>query len=110
MPVAARTDDTSSIFVGRYTDPFHPGGYREVTVLPGGVGVYKLANVHGGKGAREPASYDCPAVIIERDGQQQIIIDFSVEPKFGPKDFAGVWDAKAKGIRFTRDGNFWPRA
>jgi hypothetical protein len=49
-----------------------------------------------------------PAIIVERSQQQQIIIDFSVSPKYGPRDFAGVWDDKAKGIRFVRDGNFWP--
>ena len=99
-----------SIFVGRYSDPNnHPGGYREISLLPGGVGAYRLANVHGGMGRGEPESYDLPAIIVERPEQQQIIIDFSVPPKNGPRDFAGVWDAKSKGIRFIRDGNIWPR-
>ena len=107
-PDAASAEDTS-VFVGRYSDPNHPGGYREISVLPGGIGSYKLANVHGGQGKGEPASYDLPAIIVEREQQQQIIIDFSVPPKNGPRDFAAVWDAKANGIRFARDGNFWPR-
>ena len=109
LPDAAGADETpTSVFVGRYSDPNHPGGYREVSVLPGKIGSYKLANVHGGQGKGEPASYNLPAIIVERPDQQQIIIDFSVPPKNGPRDFAGVWDAKAKGIRFVRDGNFWP--
>ena len=87
----------------------HPGGYREITLLPGGIGAYRLANVHGGKGRGEPDSYDLPAIIIERPEVQQIIIDFSGPPKNGPRDFAGVWDANQGGIRFVRDGNFWPR-
>ena len=107
-PLAAVAEETS-VFVGRYSDPNHPGGYREISVLPGGVGSYKLANVHGGEGKGEPASYDLPAIIVERKDQQQIIIDFSVPPKNGPRDFAAVYDAKANGIRFVRDGNFWPR-
>ena len=108
-PLAASAE-TQSVFVGKYTDPNnHPGGYREISILPGSVGSYKLANVHGGKGRGEPDSYDLPAIIVERADQKQIIIDFSVPPKNGPRDFAGVWDAKAKGIRFVRDGNFWPQ-
>ena len=68
-----------------------------------------LHNVHGGQGKGEPASYDLPAVIIGRGDSQQIIIDFSVPPKNGPRDFAGVYDAKAGGIKFVRDGNLWPK-
>ena len=109
-PAATAADDTSSVFVGRYSDPNHPGGFREISLVPGSVGSYKLANVHGGEGRGEPASYDLPAIIVERGAEQkQIIIDFSAPPKNGPRDFAGVWDAKANGIRFVRDGNFWPR-
>ena len=110
-PAAAlAAEEPSSVFVGRYTDPNnHPGGYREITLLPGGIGAYRLANVHGGKGRGEPDSYDLPAIIIERGEQKQIIIDFAVPPKNGPRDFAGVWDAKEKGIRFVRDGNLWPQ-
>ena len=107
---AVAAGEKTSVFVGKYTDPNnHPGGYREVTVLPGGVGSYKLANVHGGQGRGEPESYDLPAIIIERPEVQQIIIDFSVPPKNGPRDFAGVYDAKAGGIKFVRDGNLWPK-
>jgi hypothetical protein len=105
-PEAEATTD-SSVFVGRYSDPNHPGGTREVTLLADQIGAYRLANVHGGGGKGEPPSYDLPAVIIEREGSQQIIIDFSVPPKNGPRDFAGVWDKS--GIRFLRDGNFWPK-
>ena len=97
----------SSIFVGTYSDPNHPGGIREVTLLPDTVGAYRLANVKGGGGRGEPESYNLPAIIVERADQKQIIIDFSVPPKNGPRDFAGVWDKS--GIRFTRDGNFWPK-
>ena len=107
---AVTADAAESVFIGRYTDPNnHPGGYREITTLPGSVGAYRLANVHGGQGKGEPASYDLPAIIVERPDQAQIIIDFSAPPKNGPRDFAGVWDPKAGGIRFVRDGNFWPK-
>jgi len=101
----------SSVFEGRYTDPNnHPGGTREIMVEGTAVGAYKLAKVRGGGGRGEPANYELPAIIVERQGvPAQIIIDFSVAPKNGPRDFAGVYDAKAGGIRFSKDGNVWPK-
>ena len=53
--------------------------------------------------------YILPAVIIERDGREQIIVDFSVSPKNGPPDFAGVWDPAVPGIMFIRDKNVWTK-
>ena len=61
-----------------------------------------MAKVNGGGGKGEPASYVLPAVVLN---DQSIIIDFS--PKGGPKDFQGTIDGK--NIKFTRDGNVWPR-
>ena len=104
---AALAAGAASVFVGkRFADPNHPGGTREVTLVGEKVGAYQLANVHGGGGRGEPDSYDLPAIILERPGEQaSILIDFSAAPKYGPKDFQGVWDKT--GIRFRQDGNFW---
>ena len=108
--VANAAADSSSVFVGRYTDPKHPGGYREITLLPGAqIGPYMLANVHGGQGTGEPESYDLPAFIVEKKEFKRITIDFSTPPKYGPPDFRGVWDPKRRGIRFYDDENFWPQ-
>ena len=104
---AIAADGSSSVFVGRYSDPNHPGGIREISLLPDKIGAYRLANVHGGGGLGEPANYDLPAIIVERPQSSSIIIDFSVPPKNGPRDFSGVWDKN--GIRFVRDGNFWTK-
>ena len=109
IPVAMAATNNGSIkgaeaFVGTYTDPInHPGGKRTIKLLDGQkVGNYQLAEVLGGGGRGEPASYVLPAVVI---GDSTIIIDFS--PKGGPRDFTGVLD---KGdIKFLRDGNRWPR-
>eukprot|EP00966_Prymnesium_polylepis_P300824 6951384-Prymnesium_polylepis.1 len=77
LPARASAAD-SSVFVGNYTDPNnHPGGAREITLLPGQIGAYRLANVKGGGGRGEPELYNLPAVIVERADRQQIIIDFS---------------------------------
>ena len=110
-PAPALASDSPSVFVGTYTDPNnHPGGTREITLLPGQVGAYRLANVKGGGGRGEPDLYNLPALIIERPESQQIVIDFSVSPKNGPRDFAGQYVAgPPAGIRFVRDGNLWPK-
>ena len=106
--VAIAADD--SVFLGRYSDPKHPGGIRDISLVPGAQkGAYRLASVKGGGGIGEPASYELPAVIIERGKEASIIIDFSVEPKRGPRDFVGVYDAKAGGIVFTRAGTLWSK-
>ena len=53
--VASAATAETSVFVGRYTDPKHPGGYRDIELLPGAqIGPYKLANVRGGQGVAEP--------------------------------------------------------
>lgn len=103
---AAFAEEPGSIFVGRYTDPInHPGGFRDISLLPNG-----LAEVRGGGGRGEPASFILPARMDQVDGKVAITIDFS--PKGGPKDFTGVFEVKAdgtEGIRFLRDKNFWPK-
>ena len=100
--VAAGTGGAEA-FVATYTDPInHPGGTRTIKLLDGKVGDYQLAEVQGGGGRGEPASYVLPAAII---GDRTIVIDFS--PKGGPRDFVGILE---KGdIRFLKDGNRWPR-
>jgi len=104
---ASAATDTASAFVGTYADPVnHPGGKRTVRLVGTAVGDYQLAEVHGGGGRGEPDNYVLPAVIL---GGRTIIIDFSVAPKYGPKDFVGVLDKKTNGIKFLRDGNLWPR-
>ena len=107
---SATTTTKGSVFVGRYTDPKHPGGYREITLLPGAqIGPYKLANVRGGQGVAEPEFWECPAFIVEKKDYKRITIDFSQPPKLGPPDFSGLWDPKKKGIQFVEDGNLWPK-
>ena len=98
--VAAESD--SSVFVGRYSDPNHPGGIRDITLLDTKVGEFRLAQITGGGGRGEPASFQLPAMIQMPD--KRIVIDFS--SKGGPKDLPGLWDKD--GIRFP-DGNKWPK-
>ena len=96
----------AELFVGTYSDPInHPGGTRTVRLVGTPVGDYQLAEVEGGGGLGEPKNYVLPAAIL---GGRTIVIDFSVAPKYGPKDFVGVLDGK-NGIKFLRDGNTWPR-
>lgn len=102
---SAATAKGAEAFVGTYTDPNHPGGTRTVRLVGQPVGDYQLAEVDGGGGRGEPEKYVLSAAIL---GDRTIVIDFSVPPKNGPKDFVGVLDDK-KNIKFLKDGNVWPR-
>jgi hypothetical protein len=103
---AANAATGAEAFVGKYSDPVnHPGGTRTVRLVGDKVGEYQLAEVFGGGGRGEPDEYVLPAVIL---GGRTIVIDFSVAPKYGPKDFVGVLDGKGN-IKFLKDGNTWPR-
>ena len=102
---AASSTGGAEAFVGTYTDPNHPGGTRTVRLVGEKVGDYQLAEVDGGGGRGEPDKYVLPAAIL---GDRTIVIDFSVPPKNGPKDFVGVLDDN-KNLKFLKDGNVWPR-
>ena len=52
-----------SVFVGKYTDPNHPGGFREVVLRDLIIGPNRIAKIYGGGGRGEPASFELPAVI-----------------------------------------------
>jgi len=66
-------------------------------------GENRLASCEGIGGEREPPSFILPSWI---NPDNSIVIDFSVPPKNGPKNFVGNWDEN--GIKFVRDGNKWP--
>ena len=95
--------EAASAFVGRYTDPNHPGGIRDIQLLDTNIGEFQLARVTGGGGRGEPKSFELPAMI--QLPEKRITIDFT--PKGGPRDFTGLWDGD--GIKFP-DGNKWPKA
>lgn len=98
-------DAIGKIFEGKYSDPNHPGGYREITMLDEWEGDFRKATVVGGKGKGEPEKFTLKAKVSKKaDGKEYILIDFS--PKGGPKDFEGCWEKD--GIRFPKDNNKWP--
>lgn len=66
-------------------------------------GERRLARCECIGGVREPPNFVLPAWI---NPDNSIVIDFSVPPKNGPKDFLGHWDSD--GIKFAKDGNKWP--
>ena len=85
-----------SVLSGQYDDPNHPGCLRKITVKDDIVTIIGSDNVDGSKQWVLKAKEDAPGVIF---------VDFS--PKGGPKDFSGMLEGK--NIKFTRDGNVWPR-
>jgi len=107
----------SSPFVGKFTDPNHPGGTRDVTLETTQFGLFRLATVRGGGGRGEPASYELPAMVYG----DRITVDFS--PKGGPMGLTGTFyggatatavgrgtapKGSAGGIKWS-DENFWPK-
>ena len=101
----SKKEEIGKVFEGRYTDPNHPGGYREITMLDEWQGEMRLATCVGGKGKGEPEHFTLKAKAGKRGNTDYIIIDFSA--KGGPKDFEGVWEKD--GIRFPKDNNKWPQ-
>ena len=99
----SRQFNDGCVYLGRYTDPNHAGSFRIITLLDEMDAEKRLASCEGIGGAGEPPSFILPAWI---NADNSIVIDFSVPPKGGPKDFAGNWDVD--GIRFVRDSNKWP--
>ena len=91
-------DDThTSVFTGRYTDPFHPGCLRSISVDG------DLVTITGS----DSPDGRSPWVITarERDGGQ-MLVDFS--PKGGPKDLLGKYSMIGNRIEWP-DGNAWTK-
>ena len=107
---AAAADDFGAELVGTYSDPNHPGGTRQILLTNTRLGSFRLAQIIGGGGRGEPASFELPAMIAPCQGRQQgtcITIDFSA--KGGPREFTGQYDPKDQSIYFPVDGNRWPK-
>eukprot|EP00930_Biecheleria_cincta_P057133 TRINITY_DN43112_c0_g1_i1.p1 TRINITY_DN43112_c0_g1~~TRINITY_DN43112_c0_g1_i1.p1 ORF type:complete len:252 (+),score=29.44 TRINITY_DN43112_c0_g1_i1:104-859(+) len=96
--------EVGSIFVGRYTDPNHPGGYRDIRLLGNG-----KAEVTGGGGIFEPKFFTLPATVAREVGKSGVVDSITINflPKGGPPNFKGVWDKD--GITFLLDRNHWPK-
>eukprot|EP00617_Octactis_speculum_P026825 CAMPEP_0185771924 /NCGR_PEP_ID=MMETSP1174-20130828/65982_1 /TAXON_ID=35687 /ORGANISM="Dictyocha speculum, Strain CCMP1381" /LENGTH=140 /DNA_ID=CAMNT_0028457953 /DNA_START=75 /DNA_END=497 /DNA_ORIENTATION=- len=103
---AAEEPVKAQVFTGRYSDPNHPGGIRDITFSDTSLGGFQLVKVTGGGGRGEPAVFVLNGMAgpCGRGDQMCITIDFS--PKGGPRDFTGYWDGD--GIKFP-DGNKWPK-
>lgn len=108
--------DDPAIFVGKYTDPNHYGGYREITLLDTYKGELREARVEGGGGRNEPQFFVLPATVgfVKLDkaiyggtGEPRFVITIDFTPKGGPANFHGVWDKD--GITFLGDNNHWPK-
>jgi len=107
VPLSA---DIGSIFVGRYTDPNHPGGFRKIFLTDTWKDDVRQVRVEGGGGRGEPPSYTLRGFAGRKKNTRGEMMDFIVidfSPKGGPPNFAGVWDKD--GITFLRDGNHWPK-
>merc|ERR1711990_712082 len=94
---AAQAKSKQPPFVGTFDDPFHPEGFRRVSVTD------RLLEVTG---------------VDEKNGKEwvvkgtlndagEVVLDFSV--KGGPKNLLASWDEKGNGAIKFPDGNRWTR-
>mmetsp|Transcript_12505 Transcript_12505/g.20802 ORF Transcript_12505/g.20802 Transcript_12505/m.20802 type:complete len:157 (-) Transcript_12505:696-1166(-) len=95
-PVVNAAQDIS-VFVGKYSDPFHPGCPRSVEIVDGQVVVKGSDNTDGSK----PWT-----LVAETKADGSLLIDFS--PKGGPKDLKAEFISADNGIKFP-DGNLWSK-
>mmetsp|Transcript_4031 Transcript_4031/g.8123 ORF Transcript_4031/g.8123 Transcript_4031/m.8123 type:complete len:218 (+) Transcript_4031:89-742(+) len=107
----ARDETVGTIFIGRYTDPNHPGGYREISVTDNWQGDKRFVKIEGGGGRGEPALYNLKGFTQKQPAKDGTLVDtitIDFTPKGGPGNFLGVWDKD--GITFVRDNNHWPKS
>mmetsp|Transcript_26195 Transcript_26195/g.36037 ORF Transcript_26195/g.36037 Transcript_26195/m.36037 type:complete len:164 (+) Transcript_26195:33-524(+) len=94
---ASDAKSVTSIFVGTYDDPNHPGCMRKITVKGKEVSIIGSDNIDGSNQWLIKAKEDFPGTIF---------VDFS--PKGGPKDLLGVFSEPDNGIKWP-DGNLWTK-
>jgi len=112
MPVIPPVNVTLGVIgvesmTGRYSDPFHPGCYRDVDASKG-----EIRGVDGNPGCTAPnvklKEWSLKASIGDSpgnsDGSVSVKVDFS--PKGGPKDLEGKF--KDNVISWP-DGNAWTK-
>ena len=99
-----RTENASSVFNGKYSDPNHPGCLR---------GIERVRSTTKAKVFGEDGTPGCQAdgretkkweLEGELRGENEILIDFS--KKGGPKNLLGKWTGS--GVLFP-DGNTWSK-
>ena len=98
---ALATAEMGDIFIGCYTDPNHPDGYRVITFTQNYNWGYRVGSCDGSDTGKVQ-EYSLPAASRE---DETIEIDFS--SKGGPSDLIGTWNHDATGIEWS-DGNIWP--
>ena len=105
--LAAARAKVGDVFIGCYTDPNHPDGYRWISFFSTVDKKEARTGECMGSDTGKVQEYDLPATAMQTDMADQIIVDFS--SKGGPSDLAGVWDESVDGITWS-DGNSWPKA
>ena len=100
---AARAAKFAEVFVGRYSDPKHPGCAREIAAGSSGA-TLTVRGADGTPGCSNGEEQREWSLEGEVRGEGEILIDFS--PKGGPKDLLGKWTGK--GILYP-DGNTWSK-
>lgn len=91
----AKAAEPPAVWAGRYSDPNHPRGYREVSLKGSALTIVGRDEPDGAKWTLSATANGASAKI-----------DFS--PKGGPKDLGATLAADSSSIRFP-DGNVWTK-
>ena len=104
--IGAVSAEEGDIFVGCYTDPNHPQGWRWVSFEEEFDQDGARIGTCDGSDTGPTQEWSLPATASQSGTTDKIVIDFS--SKGGPSDLSGVWDAEKVGITWS-DGNTWPK-
>ena len=100
-----RTENASSVFNGKYSDPNHPGCLRGIERVRSTTKA-KVFGEDGTPGCQADGQKETKKWELEGElrGENEILIDFS--KKGGPKNLLGKWTGS--GVLFP-DGNTWSK-
>ena len=100
-----RTENASSVFNGKYSDPNHPGCLRGIERVRQTTKA-KVFGEDGTPGCQADGQKETKKWELEGElrGENEILIDFS--KKGGPKNLLGKWTGS--GVLFP-DGNTWSK-
>lgn len=95
MPSSFAADQ--SIFVGKYSDPFHPGCLRAISAESKDITI---------TGSDDPKASSIWKIQAREEEPGKILVDF--RPKGGPANLLGVYETSDNGIHWP-DGNVWKK-
>lgn len=105
IAIAAAASPSTSVFVGEYADPKHPGCLRAIEGQGSTLDVKGTDGTPGCTNGENQRPWSLTGDVVKTPSEtDEILIDFT--PKGGPKNLVGKWTGT--GILFP-DGNEWKK-